>query len=149
MELHSDYNYNYLHNNCNIPLMIIHELSVLAKHDRIQILLDEITDILSHLERIRDTRLPFLFKTHSRQISLIYLSTLPFQLCDQFGYISILIQFFTSFILFGISKFANLIEEPFDSNSILCLMNKFCNELKMEMIELLQMDQSCFLNKKI
>jgi putative membrane protein len=67
--------------------------------------LSGLVDVLSNLERIRDSPVPIAYSIHLRQALALYLLSLPFQLVSTMGYSTIICVLFASFTLLGIEGF--------------------------------------------
>jgi putative membrane protein len=68
-------------------------------------------DVLSNLERIRNSPLPLAYSIHLRQTVLLYILTLPFQLLVGLGWATIPVVAFSAFTLLGIESIGTEIEQ--------------------------------------
>ncbi|KAJ3023149.1 hypothetical protein HKX48_004090 [Thoreauomyces humboldtii] len=77
-------------------------------------------DCFTGFERIRDTPLPLAYSVHLKQTLIVYLLSLPFQLCATNGWGTIPIQLVASFTLMGLEAIGGEIENPFgyDENDL-------------------------------
>jgi putative membrane protein len=82
--------------------------------------LNTMVDCLTQFERILSSPIPLAYSIHLSQTVWIYCLSLPFQLVDSIGYVTILIVFLASFILIGILQIGGEIENPFgyDENDL-------------------------------
>jgi len=109
----------------NVPLQInemIHRYVSWVKHlDKIHMLtisgmganVSLSIDILTNMERILTTPMPLAYAIHLRQILLVYLTALPFQLLRPIGWWTIVVQFIVTWALCGLENVGLEIENPF------------------------------------
>ncbi|KXN81014.1 hypothetical protein AN958_06406 [Leucoagaricus sp. SymC.cos] len=93
-------------------------------------------DIISQLERLTNTPLPFAYQVHIRMCTWLYLFFLPFQLFDQFKYITIPIVALFTFIFVGFMEIGEEIENPFDYDPNDLNLDQFCLRLQRELHEI-------------
>ncbi|PPR03645.1 hypothetical protein CVT24_007759 [Panaeolus cyanescens] len=86
-------------------------------------------DVVSNLERICNTPLPWAYQVHLQFSSGVYLILLPFQLYPAFGYVTIVATFFTSFLLLGFLEIGQEIENPFNYDENDLDLDGFCHSL--------------------
>ncbi|KAJ3211908.1 hypothetical protein HDU67_004180 [Dinochytrium kinnereticum] len=82
--------------------------------------LSGLVDCLTGVQRIKNTPIPLAYSIHLKQVVLIYLLSLPFQLVSALFYATIPVIAIASFTFFGIESIAGQIENPFgyDSNDL-------------------------------
>lgn len=68
-------------------------------------------------ERIKNTPIPFSYRTYLKIFILVYTSLLPFAYADSLGYLAIILTLFEFFVLIGLEMMAEEIEDPFEENS--------------------------------
>ncbi|CAG8826879.1 41027_t:CDS:2 [Gigaspora margarita] len=86
-----------------------------------------LVEYITRFERILKTPLPIAFSIHLYQSLWIYCLSLPFQLVAYVVWITIIIVFFVSFILFGVERITAEVQNPFgydDSHWVFDLENK-------------------------
>ncbi|MGB7440487.1 MAG: bestrophin family ion channel [Coleofasciculaceae cyanobacterium] len=83
-------------------------------------LLDTMVDVLGACERILKTPIPPAYSIHLRQLLLIYCLALPFEIVNEFNWLTAPIVALISFTLLGIEEIGVEIENPFgyDSNDL-------------------------------
>ncbi|KAI8910893.1 Bestrophin, RFP-TM, chloride channel-domain-containing protein [Gorgonomyces haynaldii] len=133
----------------NLPLEISFHISAFVQKTRSQDQVDIPTtsnmitalsgmiDCLSSFERIRDSPIPKAYSIHLKQTLFLYLATLPFQLLQQLGWVTIPVVFIASFTLLGILAIAGEIENPFGYDVNDLHLEDFCNTLKDEFINIM------------
>jgi len=92
-------------------------------------LLGALEDSLTLMERILTTPLPLVYTAHIRHTVWIFLFTIPFQLCDTFGYITIPSVAVASFLYLGFVAAGEEIEQPFGYDRNDLDLDFFCREL--------------------
>jgi ion channel-forming bestrophin family protein len=82
--------------------------------------LGQLTDCLTHFERILRSPIPVAYSIHLSQTVWIYCLSLPFQFVKVLGWTTIPLVFLASFVLFGIEYIGGEIENPFgyDENDL-------------------------------
>lgn len=77
-------------------------------------------DSLGACERILNTPIPYSYSMFMKKFVIFYLITLPFAFMDEFGYWTILLVLFITYILMGTELIAEEIEDPFgrDENDL-------------------------------
>jgi putative membrane protein len=102
--------------------------------DYVQMKLDQnvqlLIDYMGGCERIRKTPLPFRYVVHLRRALLLYCLTLPFALLDTFGWATIAVVFFISYILVGIEEIGVEIEDPFGFDDDDLPLEKICTTIE-------------------
>lgn len=68
-------------------------------------------------ERIKNTPIPFSYRTYLKIFILVYTCLLPLAYTEELGYYVILLSVFESFVLIGLEMMAEEIEDPFENNS--------------------------------
>jgi len=68
-------------------------------------------------ERIKNTPIPFSYRTYLKIFILVYTSLLPLAYTEELGYYVILLSVMESFVLIGLEMMAEEIEDPFENNS--------------------------------
>ncbi|PVF97039.1 UPF0187-domain-containing protein [Serendipita vermifera] len=104
-------------------------------------LIGGLEDSLTMLERILTTPLPLVYTAHIRHTVWIFLFTLPFQLCDVFGYVTIPGVAVASFLYLGFIAAGEEIEQPFGYDRNDLDLDFFCNEIIHNEIEDLRQAQ--------
>ncbi|KAI9359945.1 Bestrophin, RFP-TM, chloride channel-domain-containing protein [Zopfochytrium polystomum] len=102
--------------------------------------LNGLTDCLTALERIRNTPIPLAYSIHLKQIMLIFLLALPFEVVSQIWWATIPIVLISSFTLFGVEAIAAEIENPFGYDINDLRLEGFCTELREELHQLSESD---------
>src|SRR4029077_14654796 len=72
----------------------------------------QLIDYLGACERIKKTPLPFVYVVHLRRTLVLYCFTLPFAVVELYGWWTILVSLFTSYMFFGIEEIGVEIENP-------------------------------------
>jgi putative membrane protein len=98
--------------------------------------LSAMIDILSNLERIRDSPVPIAYTIHLKQTLWLYLLSLPFQLVGLMHYATIGVVAIASFTLLGLEAIGHEIENPFGYDDNDLHLEAFCEQLKVEMIQI-------------
>ncbi len=77
-------------------------------------------DSLGACERILNTPIPYSYSMFMKKFVFFYLITLPFAFMDEFGYWTVLLVLFVTYILMGTELIAEEIEDPFgrDENDL-------------------------------
>ncbi|KAF0478656.1 UPF0187-domain-containing protein [Gigaspora margarita] len=86
-----------------------------------------LVEYITRFERILKTPLSIAFSIHLYQTLWVYCISLPFQLVASVGWLTIIIVFFVSFILFGVERIATEVPNPFgydDSHWVSDVENK-------------------------
>lgn len=71
-------------------------------------------DYVGGCERIRNTRIPYVYMVHLRRALLLYHLTLPFALIKDFGLLMPAVVFLVSYLMYGIEEIGVEIEDPFE-----------------------------------
>jgi len=98
--------------------------------------LNLLQDAVFSLDRIRSTPLPFAYQAHLRLSLWIYLLLLPFQIYDAFGYVTIPMTAFASFLLVGFLEIGQEIENPFNYDLNDLDLDHFCLTIQRELHEI-------------
>lgn len=88
---------------------------------------------LSDLERIGSSPIPKAYLIHLKQITFLYLLSLPFQLIKEMGWTTIPVVCLSSFIFFGIEAIGNEIEQPFGYDKNHLALDKLCKAMRQEL----------------
>ncbi|KAF0483853.1 UPF0187-domain-containing protein [Gigaspora margarita] len=91
-----------------------------------------LVEYITRFERILKTPLPIAFSIHLYQSLWIYCLSLPFQLVASVGWITIIIVFFVSFILFGVERITAEVQNPFGYGYNHFDLDYFCETVKRE-----------------
>ena len=86
-------------------------------------------DYLGGCERIKKTPLPFAYMVHIRRALILYCTTLPFALVNDFGAGAIVGTFLVAYIFFGIEEIGVEIENPFDGDENDLPLEKICETI--------------------
>ncbi|MEC4805283.1 MAG: bestrophin family ion channel [Jaaginema sp. PMC 1079.18] len=105
---------DYLQDRYNQNCLNAYQLAAMFK------LLDNLVDALGACERILKTPIPLAYAIHLKQLLLIYCLLLPFQMVNEFVWLTGGIVGVVSFTLFGIEAIGLEIENPFgyDANDL-------------------------------
>ncbi|CAI2168028.1 1395_t:CDS:2 [Funneliformis geosporum] len=95
--------------------------------------LNGLCDCLSHFERILRSPIPLAYSIHLSQTVWIYCLSLPFQLVDTVHWSTIIVVFFSAYILFGLERIGAEIENPFGYDENDLKLDDFCGILKREL----------------
>ncbi len=68
-------------------------------------------------ERIKNTPIPFSYRTFLKLFILVYTLVLPFAYADTLGYFTIVVSILEFFVLIGLEMMAEEIEDPFENDS--------------------------------
>ncbi|EXX54913.1 uncharacterized protein OCT59_013759 [Rhizophagus irregularis] len=92
-----------------------------------------LTECLTSFERILRSPIPLAYAIHLTQVTWIYCLSLPFQLLEDLGWLTIPVTFLITMTLFGVEKIAGEIENPFgwDENDL--GLDDFCGLLNREL----------------
>lgn len=99
-------------------------------------------DVLSNLERIRNSPLPLAYSIHLRQTVLLYILTLPFQLLVGLGWATIPVVSFSAFTLLGIESIGTEIEQPFGYDANDLRLDMFADDIKHDLELMLKRNAS-------
>jgi len=95
--------------------------------------LAQLTDCLTHFERILRSPIPVAYAIHLSQTVWIYCLSLPFQFVAPLGWATIPLVFIASFVLLGIEKIGGEIENPFGYDENDLDLEDFCNLIVREL----------------
>jgi putative membrane protein len=95
--------------------------------------LNALIDVMSNLERIRDSPVPIAYTIHLKQTLTLYLLSLPFQLVGVMQYSTIIVVAIASFTLLGLEAIGHEIENPFGYDLNDLHLEAFCDTLKTEL----------------
>ncbi|KAI8845487.1 Bestrophin/UPF0187 [Chytridium lagenaria] len=101
--------------------------------------LSGLVDCLTSFERIKNTPIPLAYSIHLRQVVLIYLLSLPFQLVSALFYATIPVVAIAAFTFFGIEAIAGQIENPFGYDENDLAIESFVSQIRFEVHQLLSM----------
>ncbi|KAI0076497.1 UPF0187-domain-containing protein [Panus rudis PR-1116 ss-1] len=93
-------------------------------------------DTVNHLERIKNTPLPFAYQAHLRLSLWLYLFFLPFQIFTPFKWLTIPATAFASFLLLGFLEIGQEIENPFNYDLNDLDLDHFCLVVQRELHEI-------------
>ncbi|KAJ3123013.1 hypothetical protein HK098_002267, partial [Nowakowskiella sp. JEL0407] len=99
--------------------------------------LGNLTDSVTSLERIRSSPIPKAYSVHMKQILLLYLLALPFQLAKDLIWATIPVVMFTTFALLGIEFISAEIENPFGRDANDLPVTLFCETIRKEVLEIM------------
>ena len=100
-------------------------------------LVDGLVDVLGICERILKTPIPLAYNIHLKQLILLYCLTLPFQLVDQFLWLTPLLVALISFTVFGIEEIGIEIENPFGKDPNDLPLDQICQTMKRNIEDLI------------
>lgn len=100
-------------------------------------LVDGLVDVLGICERILKTPIPLAYNIHLKQLILLYCLTLPFQLVDQFQWLTPLLVCLISFTVFGIEEIGIEIENPFGKDPNDLPLEQICQTMKINIEDLI------------
>ncbi|CAG8514524.1 7093_t:CDS:2 [Dentiscutata erythropus] len=135
--------------NHNLPLEISFYLSSYIKQQKINSSTDDatigvmysnlctLTDCLTSFERVLRSPIPLAYSIHLAQTTWLFCLSLPFQLVQDNGWITILITFFVALVLLGVEAIANEIENPFGKDDNDLDLDDFCGILKLELLNIM------------
>ncbi|KAI8811250.1 Bestrophin, RFP-TM, chloride channel-domain-containing protein [Cladochytrium replicatum] len=127
-----------------VPLDITHHLAsyvaVCRVKDHIDInvqglmntAINSLVDCFTNFERVRNTPVPLAYSSLLKQIVMIYVVALPFQIVAQTSWVTIPIVFLGSFCLIGIESIGTEIENPFGYDANDLPMDQFCEDFRRE-----------------
>ena len=95
-----------------------------------------LVDYCGACERIRTTPLPFAYAVHLRRLLILYCTTLPLALVQEFGWSTILVTLFISYSLFGIEEIGVEIEDPFGYTTNDLPIETICNGIETVLSEI-------------
>ena len=108
--------------------------------DHVLMMLDQniqlLVDYYGACERIHKTPLPFAYVVHLRRALIFYCATLPFALVRDFGWWSVLVTLFVSYIMLGIEEIGVEIEDPFAGDDNDLPLERFCRTIERDLTEL-------------
>ncbi|KAJ3256335.1 hypothetical protein HK103_005590 [Boothiomyces macroporosus] len=94
--------------------------------------LNSMIDVLSSFQRIVFSPVPVAYSIHLKQIIMIYLLLLPFQI-QNLGWNAITITFLAAFFFLGIEAIGHEIENPFGYDPNDLDLQGFCDEIRREL----------------
>jgi putative membrane protein len=95
-----------------------------------------LVDYLGACERIHRTPLPFAYVVHLRRALIVYCLTLPFALVEPFGWWSVVVTLFLTYILIGIEEIGVEIEDPFAGDDNDLPLERFCDTVGADLSEI-------------
>ncbi|CAG8500467.1 3554_t:CDS:2 [Paraglomus brasilianum] len=95
--------------------------------------LAQLTECLTHFERILRSPIPVAYAIHLSQTVWIYCLSLPFQFVSLLGWANIPLVFLASFVLFGIEHIGGEIENPFGYDENDLNLDDFCALIRREL----------------
>ncbi|KAH0584291.1 hypothetical protein H2248_009837 [Termitomyces sp. 'cryptogamus'] len=95
-------------------------------------LVSSMTDQLTAMERIANTRIPVSYSVHLKQCVTLYLFALPFTLVSDLGWTAVPIITVVAFTFMGIEGIAEEIEMPFGNDERDLPLDRYCQDLKEE-----------------
>ncbi|KAJ3286646.1 hypothetical protein HDU79_006321 [Rhizoclosmatium sp. JEL0117] len=106
--------------------------------------MNALTDTLSSFHRIQTTPIPQAYQIHLKQILLMYLVSLPFQLvASPLGWWTIPVVFVSSIIMLGIEEIGGEIENPFGYDYNDLPQDEYCTAIRDEVLRIMQNDDAC------
>ncbi|KAJ3204031.1 hypothetical protein HDU82_006131 [Entophlyctis luteolus] len=102
----------------------------------------DLTESLTQLNRIRETSVPRAYAVHLWQLLLVYLLSLPFQLVDSTGWLTVPIVVVTTYMTVGIVTIAEMIENPFGTNSLDLPTDLYCEQIRDAVFAILRRTES-------
>ncbi|KAI8810186.1 Bestrophin, RFP-TM, chloride channel-domain-containing protein [Cladochytrium replicatum] len=96
-----------------------------------------LVDSFTNFERVRNTPVPLAYSSLLKQIVMIYLVALPFQIVGQVKWLTIPIVFLGAFCLLGIENIGGEIENPFGYDANDLPMDQFCEDFRLELTSLM------------
>ncbi|PSN74901.1 UPF0187-domain-containing protein [Corynespora cassiicola Philippines] len=114
----------YVNETCNnntltLPIAQTHALNNLQS----------LNEILTNCDRILNTPLPIAYTIAISQITWLYVITLPFQLVDLMGWVSIPATTVAAYIILGIAAIGHEIENPFGPEVNDLPMELYCSQI--------------------
>ncbi|KAI9146424.1 Bestrophin/UPF0187 [Paraphysoderma sedebokerense] len=100
--------------------------------------LNSMIEVLTNLERILTSPIPFAYNVHLKQALYIYLILLPFQLVSKLNGWSIALTLLASFTLLGVESIGAEIEQPFGLDRNDLPLDRFCEEMRKELYVLMK-----------
>ncbi|GJE93964.1 Bestrophin, RFP-TM, chloride channel-domain-containing protein [Phanerochaete sordida] len=97
--------------------------------------MNTLQDVVSNLERIEHTPLPFAYQVHLRLSLWLYLFFFPSQVYSGFGWLTIPATAFAAFLLCGFLEIGQEIENPFNYGLNDLDLDQFCLAIQRELHE--------------
>jgi putative membrane protein len=104
--------------------------------------INTLVENIGALERIRNTPVPDAYTIHLKQTLTLYLLSLPFQLLSEMKWVTVVVSFFASFTFLGIEAIGEEIENPFGYDPNDLDMDSFCDALRQEILDVIEMPMS-------
>ncbi|KAL8278914.1 hypothetical protein RQP46_008583 [Phenoliferia psychrophenolica] len=132
----------------NLPLVIIRTMHALlndmkAKNELDagtwaggQSTLNQLSDSLTALERIRDTPIPMVLQIHLQLLLLVYIAAVPLQLINTLGFWSIPATSIAALVFYGVDRAGEELSDPFGREPNDLPLERFCGEIQSEFLEL-------------
>lgn len=98
--------------------------------------LNALQDSVAHLERVRNTPIPFAYQAHLRMCMWLYLILLPFQIYTAYGWLTIPATAFAAFLLLGFLEIGQEIEDPFGYDMNDLDLDSICEAIERELHEI-------------
>ncbi|CAG8503283.1 15433_t:CDS:2 [Cetraspora pellucida] len=92
-----------------------------------------LVDCLTSLEKVLRSPIHYAYGVHLLHTTWIFCLSLPFQLVEDLGWVTVPIVFLTSFILLGVDKIADEIENPFGKDPNDIEIDIFCAHTEKEL----------------
>ncbi|POY71815.1 hypothetical protein BMF94_5176 [Rhodotorula taiwanensis] len=99
--------------------------------------LNQLTDSLTALERIRDTPIPLILQIHLQLLLLVYVGAVPLQLVRTIGIWCIPATAVSAAVFFGIDRAAEELSDPFGTEPNDLPIGRFCADLHREYLEMI------------
>ncbi|KAK4047034.1 hypothetical protein OIO90_006355 [Microbotryomycetes sp. JL221] len=98
---------------------------------------NQLTDHLSTLERIRDTPIPLILNIQLQALLYIYVAAVPLQLVRPMGFWSVPATAIACAVFFGVDRAAEELSDPFGTEPNDLPISKFCAQIEAEYREII------------
>ncbi|KAJ3357774.1 hypothetical protein GGF32_000856 [Allomyces javanicus] len=100
--------------------------------------LNTMTEVVTSLERVATSRIPYAYIIHLKQIIAIFLILLPFQIVEQFKGWTPALVFLIAFTFLGVDAIGSEIELPFGDDPNDLKIDVYVEQLKWEFTEIVK-----------
>ena len=109
-----------------------------SQHINVNQHLTTLMDVCGVCERIKSTPIPFSYMLFIKVFIMLYVALLPFTVITAFGYLTIPVVLFTSYILVGLEMIGEEIEEPFGLERNDLPLNQLSQLIRVNVHDILQ-----------
>ncbi|CCH55227.1 protein of unknown function UPF0187 [Fibrisoma limi BUZ 3] len=109
-----------------------------SQHINLNELISVLMDVSGICERIKSTPIPFSYNLFLKLFIMLYVAVLPFTIIDVYGYLTIPMVLFASYILVGLELIGEEIEDPFGLERNDLPLNQLSQQIRVNVHDILQ-----------